>query len=59
MEQCAYISASRVRGGHMLTAGMDAVTFIRQTRVGDIMYITAQVSCGASPKASVRTSSSF
>jgi hypothetical protein len=45
MEQCAYISASRLRGHHLLTAGMDSVAFARPTHVGDIMYITAQV-CG-------------
>jgi hypothetical protein len=45
MEQCAYISASRLRGSHLLTAGMDSVTFAASTKVGDILYITAQVSC--------------
>lgn len=44
MEQCAYISASRLRGSHLLTAGMDSVTFAASTTVGDILYITAQVS---------------
>ncbi|WIA38284.1 hypothetical protein OEZ86_001624 [Tetradesmus obliquus] len=44
MEQCAYISASRLRGTHLLTAGMDSVTFAASTKVGDILYITAQVS---------------
>eukprot|EP00775_Hariotina_reticulata_P000986 gene986-1313_t len=43
MEQCAYISASRLRGSHLLTAGMDSVTFAASTTVGDILYITAQV----------------
>eukprot|EP00887_Chlorella_sp_A99_P007792 scaffold20.g7792.t1 len=44
MEQCAFISASRVcRGGHLLTAAMDGVAFSTPTRVGDIMYIEAQV----------------
>jgi hypothetical protein len=43
MEQCAYISASRLRGTHLLTAGMDSVTFAASTKVGDILYITAQV----------------
>jgi acyl dehydratase len=43
MEQCAYISASRLRGSHLLTAGMDSVTFAAPTKVGDILYITAQV----------------
>lgn len=44
MEQCAYVSAARVcRGRYALTAGMDEVTFRRPTRVGDIMYIEAQV----------------
>jgi acyl-CoA hydrolase len=45
MEQCAYISASRLRGSHLLTAGMDSVTFAASTKVGDILYITAQVRC--------------
>ena len=46
MEQCAYIAASRVgRGGHLLTGSMDAISFSTPTRVGDIMYITAQVGC--------------
>lgn len=45
MEQCAYIAASRVgRGGHLLTGSMDAISFSQPTRVGDVMYITAQVS---------------
>lgn len=44
MEQCAYIAASRVgRGGHLLTGSMDAISFSQPTRVGDVMYITAQV----------------
>ncbi|KAK9815553.1 hypothetical protein WJX72_005621 [[Myrmecia] bisecta] len=44
MEQCAYIAASRVgRGGHLLTGNMDSIAFTKPTRVGDIMYITAQV----------------
>ena len=47
MEQCAFISASRVaRGGHLLTAGMDGIAFSAPTRVGDIMYIEAQVGGG-------------
>ena len=47
MEQCAYISASRLRGGpHMLTAGMDSISFGAPTRVGDILYISAQVRVG-------------
>jgi acyl-CoA hydrolase len=46
MEQCAYISASRLRGTHLLTAGMDSVTFAASTKVGDILYITAQVRLG-------------
>ena len=46
MEQTAYIAASRVgRGGHLLTAGMDSVAFAAPTRVGDVMYVSAQVSC--------------
>ena len=43
MEQCAYISASRLRGEHFLTAGMDSVALARTTRVGDVLYVTAQV----------------
>jgi acyl-CoA hydrolase len=43
MEQCAYISASRLRAQHVLTAAMDVVVFKAPTRVGDVMYITAQV----------------
>ncbi|KAL3138822.1 hypothetical protein ABBQ32_005657 [Trebouxia sp. C0010 RCD-2024] len=44
MEQCAYIAASRVgRGGHLLTGSMDGIAFTQPTRVGDVMYITAQV----------------
>ena len=46
MEQCAYISASRMRGPHCLTASMDSITFGRATRVGDILYLTSQVMCG-------------
>jgi len=44
MEQCAYIAASRVgRGSYLLTGGMDSLAFAHPTRVGDSMYITAQV----------------
>ncbi len=43
IEQCAYISASRLRAPGLLTAAMDSVTFVRPTRVGDILYVTAQV----------------
>ncbi|KXZ46786.1 hypothetical protein GPECTOR_40g520 [Gonium pectorale] len=43
MEQCAYISASRLRAPSLLTAAMDSVSFVQPTRVGDILYITAQV----------------
>lgn len=46
MEQCAYISASRMRAAHILTASMDSVTFARSTKVGDILYITSQVGLG-------------
>ncbi|PNG99797.1 Acyl-coenzyme A thioesterase 12, partial [Tetrabaena socialis] len=52
VEQCAYISASRLRAPAMLTAAMDSVTFVRPTRVGDILYITAQ---GQKNKISVGT----
>lgn len=45
MEQAAYIAASRVgRGGrHLLTASMDDIAFRHPTRVGDILYVSAQV----------------
>jgi len=43
MEQCAYISASRLRASHVLTAALDSVSFSCPTRVGDILYITSQV----------------
>ncbi len=43
MEQCAYISASRMRAPHILTASMDSVTFDKTSRVGDILYFTSQV----------------
>lgn len=44
MEQCAYIAASRLgRGSYMLTASMDSIAFVKPTRVGDIIYITSQV----------------
>lgn len=43
MEQCAYISASRLRGAHHLTASMDGVSFVASTKVGDILYITSEV----------------
>ena len=44
MEQCAYIAASRIgRSGHLLTGSLDSVAFAQPTRVGDIIYITAQV----------------
>lgn len=50
MEQCAYIAASRVgRGGHLLTGSMDGIAFTQPTRVGDVMYITAQVCPAAQP----------
>ena len=46
IEQCAFISAARVcRGGHLLTASMDSIAFSSPTRVGDIVYIEAQVGC--------------
>jgi Thioesterase superfamily len=45
MEMAAYIAASRVgRGGrHLLTASMDSIAFRHPTRVGDILYVSAQV----------------
>lgn len=50
MEQCAYIAASRIgRSGHLLTGSLDSLAFAQPTRVGDIMYVTAQV-CKALPR---------
>ena len=47
MEQTAWIAASRVagRGGHthLLTAAMDSVAFAAPSRVGDVLYVSAQV----------------
>lgn len=45
MEQCAFIAASRVaRGGSaLLTAAMDSISFLNPTRVGDTVYVVAQV----------------
>ena len=44
MEQCAYIAASRIgRSGHLLTGSLDSLAFAQPTRVGDIVYVTAQV----------------
>ena len=44
MEQCSFIAASRVgRGAFLLTGAMDEIAFAQPTRVGDILYITAQV----------------
>ena len=45
MEMAAYIAASRVgRGGrHLLTASMDSIAFRHPTRVGDILYVSAEV----------------
>jgi acyl-CoA hydrolase len=47
MEHTAYIAASRVagRGGHthLLTAAMDGVAFAAPSRVGDVLYVSAQV----------------
>eukprot|EP01023_Acetabularia_acetabulum_P001987 TRINITY_DN10777_c0_g1_i5.p2 TRINITY_DN10777_c0_g1~~TRINITY_DN10777_c0_g1_i5.p2 ORF type:complete len:158 (-),score=23.33 TRINITY_DN10777_c0_g1_i5:933-1406(-) len=43
MEQCSYIAASRLRGGNLMTANMDSIAFKKATRVGDVLYITAQV----------------
>ena len=46
MEQCSFIAASRVgRGAYLLTGAMDEFAFAQPTRVGDILYITAQASC--------------
>ena len=43
MEQCAYISATRLRAAHILTAAMDSLSFARSTRVGHILYCTSMV----------------
>ena len=44
METCAYIAASRLcRNVNFLTAAVDALFFIRPTRVGDIVYISGKV----------------
>ncbi|PSC70724.1 Acyl-coenzyme A thioesterase 11 [Micractinium conductrix] len=44
MEQCAFIAASRVcRGGYLLTAAMDSISFLNPTRVGDTVYVEGQV----------------
>jgi hypothetical protein len=44
MEQCSYIAASRIgRSGHLLIGSVDSLFFASPTRVGDIMYVTAQV----------------
>ena len=43
VEQAAFVVGARVsRGGHVLTAAMDDVTFLRSTRVGDTVYVEAQ-----------------
>ena len=47
MEQCAFIAASRVaRGGYLLTAAMDSISFLHPTRVGDNVYVEGQVGLG-------------
>lgn len=47
MEQCAFIAASRVaRGGFLLTAAMDSISFLNPTRVGDTVYVEGQVRAG-------------
>ncbi|KAL6762956.1 HotDog domain-containing protein [Haematococcus lacustris] len=43
IEQCAYISASRLRAPHVLTAALDSVVFSRATRLGHMLYVVAQV----------------
>lgn len=45
MESAAFVAASRLgRGGrHLLTASMDSIAFRHPTRVGDILYVSAQV----------------
>lgn len=43
VEEAAFVVATRLsRGGHVLTATMDEVTFLRPTRVGDTVYLEAQ-----------------
>jgi acyl-CoA hydrolase len=43
VEEAAFVVATRIsRGGHVLTATMDEVTFLRPTRVGDTVYLEAQ-----------------
>jgi acyl-CoA hydrolase len=43
VEEVAMVVATRVsRGGHVLAATMDEVTFLRPTRVGDTVYLEAQ-----------------
>ncbi len=43
IEQCAFISASRLRAPHILTAAIDSLVVVRPTRIGDILYVTSQV----------------
>ena len=43
LEEAAFISASRLRGQHHLTAALDQLDFTSPTRVGDQIYIVAQV----------------
>lgn len=43
VEQAGFVVGARVsRGGHVLTATMDDVTFLKSTRVGDTVYVEAQ-----------------
>lgn len=43
VEQAAFVVAARAsRGSHLLTAGMDGVTFAKATRVGYTFYVEAQ-----------------
>lgn len=46
MEECAYISASRLRGPRHLTASIDSLAFAASTKVGDILYLISQVRWG-------------
>ena len=62
MEQCAFIAASRVaRGGFLLTAAMDSISFLNPARVGDTVYVESQVrrgGPGAVPLGCLATSAS-
>jgi acyl-CoA hydrolase len=43
VEEVAFVVATRIsRGGHVLTATMDEVSFLRPTKVGDTVFLEAQ-----------------